>query len=443
MNLLRVVTGVVAAGALAAGTFLLIRGAEGEAPARDRLVVAPTVVRPSVLVDVNGAVLEEFSGDCATSRFSYLCFRVLDDLLAADKELLARGGLTIETTVDQRLQQAAQQAVDGRVRHDDLPLAAQALLVPGTGEIRAMVTSRPLIGKKGGLGYQQGPTAMVYTLAAALEKGLRFEDGFPYTDQYRAPSFQAFKDCEGRAVADPAHSVRNRKGDHGAFTTLRSGTWAAENTFFLKLSEKIGLCESVTMARRLGLARADGTPLREYETFTLGVNEVDPVEVATTYATLAARGKRCEPMTVTEVRDGAKVLRSFVPRCEQVLDAAVADAVTGVLADALARSPLKGLGRDAAGMAGTTDGYGSAWYVGYTPDLASAVAIGAPRPEAGFHRLVDITIGGRRYAYVEGTSIPGPIWKDSMTAGLRGLPETAFTEPDTSRFGGCRDGCPK
>lgn len=431
------------AGALAATTFLLIRSAEGEAPARERLVVAPTVVRPSVLVDVNGAVLEEFSGDCATSRFSYLCFRVLDDLLAADRELLARGGLTIRTTVDQRLQQAAQHAIDERVRHDDPPLAAQAVVVPGTGEIRAMATSRRLIGREGRLGFQQGSTAMVYTLAAALESGMRYEDGFPYAGEYRAPSYGTFKNCKGEAVADPAHSVVNQKRHHGAFTTLRSGTWAAENAFFLKLTEKVGLCESVTMAKRLGLARADGAPLTEYETFTLGTNEVDPVTVATTYATLAARGRHCEPMAVTEVRDGSNLLRSFPPRCREALDPGIADAVTGVLAGALARSPLKGLGRDAAGMQGTTDGYMSAWYAGYTPDLASAVAIGTPEPEAARRRLAGITIGGRRHAYVEGTSIPGPIWKDSMTTALNGLPETTFTRPDTRRFGGCRDSCAK
>ncbi|MDP4502078.1 hypothetical protein [Nonomuraea turcica] len=442
VNGLRIAAGVVAAAGLLVAGFLVLRdGGDEQRPVRDRLPIQPTVVGKSVLVDVSGAVLEEFNGDCVSSRVSYLCLRVRDELLAADEHLLARGGLTIRTTVDRRLQQSAQQAIDRRVRSDDKPIAALAMVVPGTGDIRAMATNRPLVDKVGALAYQQGSTAMVYTLAAALESGLRFEDGFPYAAAYRAPSYSAFKNCKGENVADPVHSVVNAKRDHSDFTTLRSGTWAAENTFFVRLTEEVGLCESVTMARRLGLARADGQKVMEYETFSLGVNEVDPVMAAGTYATLAARGKQCEPRAVAEVSGGSKVLRSFPPRCRDVLDPAVADAVTNVLADGLARGPLKGLGRDAAGMAGASDGYTAAWYAGYTPDLASAVALGVPGRDAFDQRLVDVILGGRRYERVEGTSIPGPIWKESMTAALSGLPGTAFTKPDTARFGGCRDRC--
>ncbi|MGP3956707.1 hypothetical protein ACTWPT_11960 [Nonomuraea sp. 3N208] len=439
VNGLRVAAGVVTVtGALVAGFLLISAGGDEPPQARDKLALGPTTVRKSVLVDTRGAVLEEFSGDCADSKLPYLCKRVREELLALDGRLLTRGGLTIETAIDQRMQQAAQQAIDRHVGRDDKHVAVQAMVVPGSGEIRALATSR---GPGDARGIQQGTTAMVYTLAAALEAGMRFEDGFPYSDRYRAPSYAAFKNCADQAIGDPAHSVVNRKGQsHDAFTTLRSGTWAAENTFFLKVSEHVGLCKSVEMAKRLGLARADGMKLAEFETFTLGVNEVDPVSVATTYATLAAHGKHCEPMAVTEVRDGSRVLHAVAPRCRAAVAPEVADAVTDVLSGALARSRLKGLGRDAAGMDGTTDNYASAWYAGYTPDLASAVALGAPGgPNA--HRLIDVTIGGRRYAYVTGTSIPGPIWKASMTAALGGAPETAFTKPDTARFGGCRDRC--
>lgn len=440
MRLLRVVTGVVVAGALAAAAFVFIRSAAaGDAPARERLVVSPTVVRPNVLVDAAGTVIEEFSGDCADRRHAALCERVKDQL--GKEGLLDRvktGGLTIKTAIDPHLQQAAQQAVDRWVDRDDTPLAAQAMIVPGTGAIRALATSRPADEV---LSFQQGTTAMVYALAAALQSGIRYEDGFPYSPEYRAPSFNAFKNCKGNSVAEPAFTVVNRKRDHGAFTTLQSGTWAAEETFFLKLTEKVGLCPTVTMAKRLGLARADRLRVLEYETFVLGVNEVDPVVVATTYATLAARGKHCEPMAVTEVSDGPKVLRAFAPRCDQVLDPPVADAVTGVLAGALERSRLKGIGRDAAGMEGTTDDYVAAWYAGYTPDLASAVAVGVPGRGALENKLSDVTVGGRRYEHVDGASIPGSIWKDSMKAALSGVQETTFEKPDTGRFGGCRDHC--
>ncbi|MEU6784818.1 hypothetical protein ABZ912_36945 [Nonomuraea angiospora] len=441
MNPLRVVVAAVGAGALLAGGFLLLRGGGDTAPPRDRLAVAPVVVRPNVLVDAQGAVLEEFTGDCAAGRYPYVCIQAKAEL---DEDLLRRGGLTIVTAIDQRVQRAAQQGIDRYVRREDAPVAAQAMIAPGTGEIRALAASRALgPGNNlpgGRFGFQQGTTAMVYTLTAALESGMRYDDGFPYAGAYRPANYQTFKNCAGQAAGEPSFTIVNRNRDHGAFTTLRSGTRTAENTFYMKLTEKVGLCESVRVAKRLGLKRADGLPFQEFETFPLGINEVDPVSLAGSYATLAARGRRCEPRLVTEVRSDAGVLRSFPARCEEALEPAVADAVTGVLVEALAKGPLKGLGRDAAGMEGTADSFSTAWYAGYTPDLASAVALGDPRG-AVRHKLSDITIGGRRYRHVEGTSIPGPIWKSSMTEALAGSPGTAFAKPDLARFGGCRDHC--
>ncbi|MFG6192457.1 hypothetical protein [Nonomuraea sp. JJY05] len=441
MKPLRVVVASVGAVALLAGGFLLLRGGD-TAPARDRLAVSPVVARPNVLVDAQGAVLEELAGDCAAGRYPYVCMRAKEEL---GEDLLRRSGLTIATAIDQRMQRAAQQGIDRYVRREDAPVAAQAMIVPGTGEIRALAAGRALgPGTKppaDRFGFQQGTTAMVYTLTAALESGMRYDDGFPYLSQYRAANYEAVKDCKGQNKAEPSFSILNRQRDHGAFTTLRSGTRTAENTFFMKLLEKVGLCESVQVAKRLGLERADDLPFQEFETFPLGINEVDPVAVAGSYATLAARGTQCEPRLVTEVRGDSGVVRSFPARCQEALEPAVADAVTGVLAEALAKGPLKGLGRDAAGMEGTTDGFSTAWYAGYTPDLASAVALGDPRG-AVMHKLSDITIGGRRYRHVEGASVPGPIWKSSMKEALAGHPGTAFTKPDMARFGGCRDNCP-
>ncbi|UBU16052.1 hypothetical protein [Nonomuraea gerenzanensis] len=91
-------------------------------------------------------------------------------------------------------------------------------------------------------------------------------------------------------------------------------------------------------------------------------------------------------------------------------------------------------------MDGTIDRNASATYAGCTPDLAAAVSLG--HPEKGYaHPLTDVTIGGKRYAEVEGTTIPGPVWKESMKAALEGTEGTSFTPPDTARFGGCRQAC--
>ena len=106
-----------------------------------------------------------------------------------------------------------------------------------------------------------------------------------------------------------------------------------------------------------------------------------------------------------------------------------------------AKSTLKGVGRDAAGMPGEGDAHRTAWYAGYTPDLASAVSLCDTRC-APRQPMIDVTIGGRHYATVGGTSIPGLIWKKAMTEAVRGTQESRFTPPDTGRFGGCHDACP-
>ncbi|GAB3151886.1 penicillin-binding protein [Microbispora hainanensis] len=392
----------------------------------------------SVLLNADGGVIEEFSGDCTQSGYPYLCRQVRERLLAEDPRLLTRGGLTIRTTIDQRLQRAAQQAVDAYVHRDDPQIATQVLIVPGEGTVRAMATSRDPDGERG---LMQGTTAMPYALAAALAAGWRYDDGFFVGDAYRAPRFSTFKDCAGRPVGDPSHSIRNRKKGGARFVTLRAGTRDAVNTFFMQLQEKVGLCETVETARRLGLKSFDGKPLQEFETLPLGITQADPVSVATSYASLAARGRFCEPRVITEIRDGSGAVRPFPPNCTQVLDPAVADAVTGVLKDVLAESALKGIGREAAGMPGDGDTFRTAWYAGYTPGLASAVSLG-DFSDPLRHPMVDVTIGSRRYAQVDGTSIPGLIWKKTMTEAVRGTQETRFTPPDTERFGGCRDSCP-
>lgn len=450
MKALLIFLGVAAVGALVA-VLLLLRNPAGGDPDEEHLVSgstaaastastapAPSAAGKSVLLDVEGAVIEEFSGDCANSGYPYICRYVRERLLAEDPRLPGRDGLTIRTTIDQRLQRAAQRAIDAHVHRDDPQVATQIMIVPGEGAIRAMATSRDAAG---GAAFQQGKTAMPYTLAAALAAGLRHDDGFQISDEYRAPNYTAFRNCANQAVADPAHTIVNLEKRGERFVTLRSGTREAVNTFYMRLTEKVGLCETVRMAERLGLRRADGTPLREFETFTLGVNEADPVSVANSYASLAARGRFCEPTVITEIRDGSGAPRSFPPRCGQVLDPAVADAVTAVLSDVLAESALGGVGREAAGMPGTTADFTAAWYAGYTPGLASAVSLGDPRG-AFRHPLTDVTIGGRHYPRVEGTSVPGLVWKEAMTEAVRGTPETAFTPPDAGRFGACRDACP-
>ncbi|MEV0613096.1 transglycosylase domain-containing protein [Nonomuraea sp. NPDC050404] len=406
-------------------------------------------------------------GGCESSKFAYFCLYVRHEILGnpdfgrtakARLTMLNRGGLTIRTTIDPAMQRAADQAIKRYVNPSDRPVAAQALVQPGSGAIKAMAASRTYgtnAGKNeisynvvadaahgGGIGFQPGSTFKTFTLITALQEGMKLDDGLKAGAGYRAPAYSTFKNCAGQNIGDPTHTVTNDEGSPG-WKTLRTGTWDSVNTFFMELEERVGLCDTVKTAKSLGIKRADGKKLREFETFTLGINESDPVTVAGAYAAIAARGTYCAPMAISRITDRDGKSTRYRPKCRQALDPAIADATADVLSGVFTKGTMSGvggIGRDAAGKTGTTDDYASAWFAGFTPDLASAVSLGDPRGSQQY-KLTGVTIGGRYYGSVQGASIPGPIWKDTMAAALEGVAPSPFTPVDSSRFGGCGQDC--
>jgi membrane peptidoglycan carboxypeptidase len=406
-------------------------------------------------------------GGCESSKYPYFCLYVRQEILSnpdfgptadARLKMLNRGGLTITTTIDPAMQAAADKAIKRYVSASDAPVAAEALVQPGTGAVKAMAASRPYGRSKarneisynvvadaahgGGIGFQAGSTFKTFTLITALKQGMKVDDGLTAGAGYRAPGYATFKNCAGENIGDPTHTVTNDEGSPG-FKTLRTGTWGSVNTFFMELEQRVGLCETVTTAKSLGIKRADGRKLQEYETFTLGINEMDPVTVATAYAAVAARGTYCAPMAITRITDRDGEATTYRPKCRRVLDPATADATADVLSGVFTKGTMShvgGIGRDAAGKTGTTDDYAAAWFAGFTPDLAAAVSLGDPRGSQR-HKLTGVTIGGRYYGVVAGGTLPGPIWKDTMLGALEGVPPTSFTPIDSARFEGCSQDC--
>ncbi|MGV9771886.1 transglycosylase domain-containing protein [Streptosporangium sp. NPDC003464] len=406
-------------------------------------------------------------GGCEASPYPYFCIYVRNEISGnpafgktekARLQFLNRGGLTIRTTLDPRMQAAADAAIRKRVYASDNPMASQALVQPGTGAIKAMAASRKYgIAKRrnemsynvvadaahgGGVGFQAGSTFKTFTLITALKKGMKVSDGITTGAGYRAPGYAAFKNCKGESIGDPTHTVTNDEGSPG-FKTLQTGTWGSVNTFFVALEQRVGLCDTVETAKSLGIKRSDGQALQEYETFTLGINEMDPVTVANAYAAIGARGKYCAPMAITQITDRDGKVTRYTPQCRQALDPEIADATADVLSGVFTKGTMRGvggIGRPAAGKTGTTDAYATAWFAGFTPDLAGAVSIGDPRGSTK-HKLTGVTIGGRYYGIVAGASLPGPIWKDTMMAALKGVRATSFHPINSARFGGCGQDC--
>ena len=373
-------------------------------------------------------------GGCESSDYPYFCIYVRNEVLRnpdfgktakAREAFLNRGGLTIRTTIDPVMQAAADRAIRKWVNPSDDAAAAEALVQPGTGAIKAMAASRAYGRNKakkemsynlvadaahgGGVGFQAGSTFKTFTLLTALKQGMKVNDGFSAGAGFRASGYAAFKNCKGENIGDPSHTVTNDEGAPG-WKTLQTGTWGSVNTFFMELEQRVGLCETIKTARSLGIHRSDGLKLLEFSTFTLGTNEMDPVTVANAYAAIGARGKYCAPMVISRISDRNGKVTDYKPKCRQALDPEVADAAADVLSGVFTKGTMRavgGIGRDAAGKTGTTDSSATAWFAGFTPDLAGAVSIGDPRGSQKY-KLNGVTIGGRYYPSVVRRQHPGP-----------------------------------
>jgi len=412
---------------------------------------SPQEVAEAKASELNLRVSKNNGNGCQTSTVPFFCDFVLKTILndkafGAEKDerlrLLLRGGLTITTTLDRKAQRSAQAALKNYVRKTDKVASALASVEPGSGEIRAIAVSRGFGDGKGQIqfnpatdkafggsnGFQAGSAFKPFVAAAALEKGIPF--GYRIQSPYQK-TIGDIETCDGSVLTEP-WSPRNESG--GGSHTLQTGTANSVNTYFAQLEERIGVCRPVTIARELGLTKANGQPLEQVKSFVLGTATVSPLAMAEAYATFAARGRHCTAVAISSVvdTDGNELT---VPQadCQQVLDREIADGVNALLQGVMTAGTGRGvaLGRPSAGKTGTHERI-HVWFVGYTPQLATAVWAGNPSPKGGTYRLENRTIGGRFYASVCGGCLPGPIWQQMMTGALAGVPQRGFATPPPS-----------
>lgn len=393
------------------------------------------------------------SNGCTSSYAPFFCDYVLQTILTSEafgqtpeerEAFLRRGGYTIRTTLDPKVQQATTDTVNEFIPPDDesRKAAAITMIEPGTGNIIAMTQNRTWgtsgVGKTtynyntdrsmgGTIGMQAGSTFKVFALAAALEAGIS-----PY-EPINSPSpatFDGFVNCE-TGVAFPPVTINN--STRGGVLNMAQATAFSTNTYFMAIEERTGICRPAEIAESMGVFTGSGEELPRVPTLTLGVAEVTPLAMANAYATFAAHGQYCVPRSILEVRDRDQ-RRLPIPGedCTQVIDRPVADSVTELLTGVI-DGPIAGrtgarmsLGdQPAAGKTGTTNESAAVWFAGFTPQVAAAVWVGDPR--GGFaHPLKDITINGQYYPQVYGGTLGGPIWKASMEAALANKPIEQF-----------------
>ncbi len=336
-------------------------------------------------------------------------------------EKVFRGGLRVETTLDPALQEAAVAAVATQLEGTEAPVDMSLVSIdPATGHVRAFVGGRDWSASQvnlalgGSLGMQPGSSFKPFVLASALERGMDPSTVYPAPSSWRVP------DCVGDQC-----TISNYGASGYGSMSLDRATRSSVNTVYGQLIHDVGSPTVVDTATRLGVTSLD--PTVDYGvSLALGSAEVSPLDMASAYSVFANHGTRAQTTPVLRVTtpDGTVLEDNTAVLGERVLHAAVADTVTDVLTGVVTSGTgtNAAIDRPAAGKTGTAEDYKAAWFVGYTPQLATAVWMGhsdEPRP------LHDI--GG--YSDVTGGSLPAKAWGAFMAVAHIGLPVIEFTPP--------------
>ena len=344
-------------------------------------------------------------------------------------ELLFGGGLRVFTTYDPAAPAAAEAAVEAHIPDDDREFyASLAAVEPGTGQVRAIVGGPGFDVFEFNIATQKGrPTGSAFkpfVLAAAMEKG------FVPADQLNGIGTCEFDNPGG--FPDP-YLANNFSGPGGSVATLRSQTLSSSNCAFVRLGLIVGLSNVADTARALGVT----TDLSDLPiSMPLGPKDVTPIDMATAYATFANDGLQVDPIFILRVEDReGNVLLANEPEPERAISAQSARLVTSILeanvrggTGTRARLPEQ----VAAGKTGTAQEFTNAWFVGYTPHLATAVWMGNPDEEI---EMRNVDRGALGVGNVFGGSLPAMIWGQFNTAYHDGLEALPFDAPDGTREG--------
>ncbi|QKD78981.1 transglycosylase domain-containing protein [Actinomyces marmotae] len=398
-------------------------------------------------------------GGCASAgSAAYFCDYVVGEIQNSElfgktaterNQLLLRGGLQITTTLDLRKQKAADDTIANYVPIGDPSNVKGAIVAvePGTGKIQAMAqntsygtdSSDPSVSqisysadyKHGGIennGFQPGSSFKPFVLAQWYQMG---RSGYETmnTDPTTFPAANWNISCSEDTFVEQWKVGNANPGEGGTHSVVQS-TAMSINVAYAKMIQQMDICAVTSLAAKMGMTKADGNPIDPRPSITLGTMNVPPLNMANAYATFAAHGVYCKPIAINKVTDHSGT-EMAVPSadCSQVMDQTAADRVALTLTHVFGgqgTAKNHGLaGRPAAGKTGTTEEMDNAWFVGFTPQLSTAVWMGhseGTKPMNGQY------IGGRYYATMYGSDAPAPMWKQFMDTSLAGTGAEPFTQ---------------
>ena len=353
----------------------------------------------------------------------YFTTYVIDQLQKLfGKQAVQEGGLQVYTTVDPKLEAAAQEAVDWGVNaalaegigaHE----AALVSIRPSTGEIVAMIGGTHFslanqFNRAWQARRQPGSSFKAYVYTAAIDNGM-------------AASTVIDDSPVSYPMGDGTQwTPQNDDFRYMGAVTLRQALAFSRNVVAVKLAQQIGIDRVIDYAQRMGVT----SPLEANLSLALGTSDVTVIDQASGYSTLADQGIHITPVPFKVVKDslGNIVLDDRFPQRSEVFGAGTAFIVTTMLQDVIAygTGTNANIGRPAAGKTGTTSDFKDAWFVGFTPDLVTAVWAGNDE-------------GRMNESY--GGNIPARIWARFMRAALKDVPKHDFVMPadEVRRMASC------
>ena len=391
---------------------------------------------------------------------------------ATDREKkLYRGGLTITTTLDSRLQAAAQTQVDATAgANPDKWGASLVSIEPGTGRILAMAQNTvflPAPGKfdtqlnfnvdakdangndlNGAGGFQPGSTMKPFTFAEWLNEGKSmvaevdaarrtYPLDFPWKSSC-GKVLGAYNTAEKALGA--ADDLQNNDDGYYRKMPVNYGLYNSINTATFAEAAELDFCGIQRMVDAVGLhSGVDNAPVNMHQLGNLlGAIGVAPLVLANAFATFAADGTYCAPIAITDVKDAAgRELPVQISDCRSAVKPDVARGVNSVLQDVLKLGsgvyiePKVHTRFPVAAKTGTSNNNGATWVAGYTSGLATASFFGDAL-EGQKRPGQNVTINGKFYKNIDGYMLAGPQWANYMLE-VGGLyPAEAFPPPPES-----------
>ncbi|WP_230119506.1 transglycosylase domain-containing protein [Arthrobacter sp. Bi83] len=394
----------------------------------------------------------------------------------AREQKMRRGGLTITTTLDSRLQAAAQAQVDSTAGANPAKWGSSLVSVqPGTGKILAMAQNTVFLPQRGKFdtqlnfnvdskdangndlngagGFQPGSTMKPFTFAEWLHEGRTMTETVDASKREYPLGFRWRSSCgkvvggystkQRRAGLEAADDLQNASEGYYRKMPANYGLYNSINTATFAEVAQLDICGIQNMVKAVGIhSGLDGTTVNMHQLGNvLGGTGVAPLHMANAFATFAADGRYCEPIAILRVADLAgKALPAQAPSCRDAVEPNVARGVNAALQDVLRKgsgiyiNPKVQSRVPVAAKTGTNNSNGATWVVGYTTGLATASFFGDTL-EGQQRPGRNLTINGKFYSRIDGYMIAGPQWANYMLKVAKMYPAAAFPKPPASIIG--------